>query len=90
MISQSHGYNIEYKLLKVLAMTRQENVLDIKNMVCDRCCMVVSNVFTSLGLEPVHVELGKVELKEPPEIDLNEIDFRLQEKGFEILHEPEG
>ena len=71
-------------------MTRQENVLDIKNMVCDRCCMVVSNVFTSLGLEPVHVELGKVELKEPPEIDLNEIDFRLQEKGFEILHEPEG
>ncbi len=51
--------------------------------------MVVSEVFSALGLEPVHVELGKVELAEPPEIDLNEIDFRLQDKGFEILQEPE-
>ena len=49
-------------------MTSQDNILYIKNMVCDRCCMVVSEVFSALGLEPVHVELGKVELAEPPAI----------------------
>ena len=68
-------------------MSSRDNIIYIKNMVCDRCCMVVSEVFVSLGLEPVHVELGKVELAESPVIDHNEIDLRLQEKGFEILQD---
>ena len=86
MIFESQSSKRE-QYLEGVAMSRWDNIIYIKNMVCDRCCMVVSEVFVSLGLEPVHVELGKVELEEPPEIDLNEIDFRLQEKGFEILQD---
>ena len=36
----------------------------IKNMVCDRCKMVVKSELEQLGLQPLMVELGEVELKE--------------------------
>lgn len=38
--------------------------LYIKNMVCERCKLVVKNELLKLGLHPVSVELGEVELLE--------------------------
>ena len=42
--------------------------LYIKNMVCSRCKMVVKSVFENIGINPIVVELGEVEL----ENDINE------------------
>ena len=35
-----------------------ENTLHIKNMVCNRCIMVVKSQLEQLGLHPLSVELG--------------------------------
>ena len=37
--------------------------LYVKNMVCSRCKMVVKTVFENIGINPVSVELGEVELE---------------------------
>lgn len=36
----------------------QENILHIKNMVCNRCIMVVEDQLKRLGLQPLSVELA--------------------------------
>lgn len=60
--------------------------LYIKNMVCNRCVMVVKQEFEKAGLKPADVKMGEVELnKEPSENQLLRINLRLQELGFEIL-----
>ena len=43
----------------------ETHILPIKNMVCDRCVMVVTRLLERLGLHPVRVELGEAELVEP-------------------------
>lgn len=61
--------------------------LYIKNMVCNRCKMVVQTELIKLGLHPVSVQLGVVELAENT-IDSSkqrEIAESLQHFGFEIL-----
>ncbi len=61
--------------------------LYIKNMVCNRCKMVVQTELTKLGLHPISVQLGAVELAENT-IDASkqkEIEETLQRFGFEIL-----
>ena len=58
----------------------------IKNMVCNRCVMVVKNIFTDAGAEPEAVILGKVTLPTPPTSSQYEkIEKKLNEVGFEIL-----
>lgn len=60
--------------------------LYIKNMVCDRCVMVVKDVFTKAGLPPTHVELGQVELAEEiGEATKQVLADELQQLGFEIM-----
>ena len=60
--------------------------LYIKNMVCNRCIMVVKNEFEKLGYPPVNVQLGEVEIKEDlPQKDLAAINFRMKEYGFELI-----
>lgn len=60
--------------------------LYIKNMVCGRCKMVVRTTLEQLGLHPVSVELGEVELSEdtidPHKQPLNEA---LHQLGFELI-----
>lgn len=58
----------------------------IKNMVCNRCKMVVKSTIEKLGLHPLQVELGEVTLQE------NDISFvkeqlklELQSFGFDLL-----
>nr|WP_302829881.1 AraC family transcriptional regulator [uncultured Bacteroides sp.] len=41
-----------------------ENTLHIKNMVCNRCIMVIKNQLEQLGLQPLSVELGIVVLSD--------------------------
>lgn len=58
----------------------------IKNMVCNRCILVVRQEFEKAGLNPIDVTLGEVELaKEPDEEQYQQLDESLTELGFEIL-----
>ena len=58
----------------------------IKNMVCNRCKMVVKSTLEKLSLHPMQIELGEIELEE------NDISFvkdqlkqELQAFGFDLL-----
>lgn len=60
--------------------------LYIKNMVCNRCKMVVKAELEKAGLHPLTVELGEVEIKEELNTDiLQQLDASLQVLGFEII-----
>ena len=60
--------------------------LYIKNMVCNRCIMVVKQEMENMKLNPQHVSMGEVELRKPltktEELQLND---RLKTLGFELL-----
>jgi AraC-like DNA-binding protein len=61
--------------------------LFIKNMVCDRCIMVVRAELERLDLHPDAVSLGTADLSEDvlsPETEAT-LDSRLKEIGFELL-----
>lgn len=58
----------------------------IKNMVCNRCIMVVRQVFESLDYPPVHISLGEVETATPIENDeLDSLREKLTGFGFELI-----
>ena len=60
--------------------------LYIKNMVCSRCIMVVKSKLQKLGLSPITVNLGEVEIKE--NISKQQKDTlakHLQSLGFELI-----
>ena len=60
--------------------------LYIKNMVCNRCIMVVRQEFEKEGLNPLEVNMGEVVLSESvSESQLKSIGNRLTDLGFEIL-----
>lgn len=60
--------------------------LYIKNMVCNRCIMVVKDRLEALGLHPLSVELGRVELAgEADEAMLQSIRQSLEPLGFELI-----
>jgi hypothetical protein len=58
----------------------------IKNMVCNRCKMVVKTTLEKLGLHPMQVELGEVVLEENDIFPIKEqLKKELQSFGFELL-----
>jgi len=58
----------------------------VKNMVCNRCIMVVKNVFEDLGYAPVRISLGNVETANPiPDYDLEKLKKSLVVYGFELI-----
>ena len=62
--------------------------INIKNMVCNRCIMVVSQIFNEAGINVESVQLGKVKTTE--EVDPDKLDYlnsRLESVGFEIIHD---
>jgi len=62
--------------------------VQIKNMVCNRCIMVVSQIFNDEGIEVEHIQLGKVTTAETIEPDkLERISQKLNRVGFEIIHD---
>lgn len=61
-------------------------ILHIKNMVCDRCVLVVRQQLDQLQLQYNHIQLGQVELKEEPTAEKREeLRSLLQQQGFELL-----
>lgn len=60
----------------------------IKNMVCNRCILVVSQVFNEAGIEVENIQLGKVKTKQEiePEI-LEHVNLQLKKVGFEIIND---
>ncbi len=62
--------------------------INIKNMVCNRCIMVVSQIFDEEGIEVENIQLGKV--KTTGEVEQNKLELisnRLNRAGFEILND---
>lgn len=66
--------------------TVEMNKLKIKNMVCDRCIMVVGQVFDKVQIPVSEVVLGEVTLVYPfTEQQKEVLDKELKEVGFEII-----
>ena len=60
--------------------------LHIKNMVCDRCVMVVRQQLDELLLDYKNIQLGEVELSEnPDQAQLDQLRLNLEQQGFELL-----
>ncbi|MGB4844253.1 MAG: AraC family transcriptional regulator [Ferruginibacter sp.] len=60
--------------------------LYIKNMVCNRCIMVVKQELETLGLKPIRVSMGEAELKKQLSAkQMQQLNSRLLQLGFEIL-----
>ncbi|MGV8094606.1 MAG: helix-turn-helix domain-containing protein [Mangrovibacterium sp.] len=60
--------------------------LYIRNMVCDRCKMVVKAELENMGLHPLSVELGEVELdREITNQEKQQFSERLQQLGFSLI-----
>lgn len=58
----------------------------IKNMVCNRCILVVSEIFNEAGYTDASVQMGKVTVSNPlPSERLEIIETRLNKVGFEII-----
>jgi AraC-like DNA-binding protein len=61
-------------------------LLTIKNMVCDRCILVVEQQLQHQGLEVKNIALGEVEVSpDPSEEKLTEISAALKVLGFELI-----
>lgn len=55
-------------------------------MVCNRCKMVVKSILEKLGLHPLQMELGEIELQENDIFDVKEkLTQELQAVGFDLL-----
>ncbi len=63
-----------------------ENVICIKNMVCNRCVMAVTAILKKAGIVPLNVELGAVTLSEPLSPKARErLEPLLESYGFELI-----
>ncbi len=64
-------------------------MLYIKNMVCNRCIMVVDRILNDMRLSPVNVSLGTVCLAvTPTATQLTDLSQRLEAVGFSLLDDP--
>lgn len=60
--------------------------INIKNMVCNRCIMVVSQIFEKAGIATETVQLGKVKTTDEVAPDqLEQLNESLMSMGFEII-----
>jgi AraC-like DNA-binding protein len=58
----------------------------IKNMVCDRCIAVVSNIFREAGFPVKDVQLGNISVETAiPTEQLKLVEEKLKNSGFEII-----
>lgn len=67
-------------------ISNPENALHIKNMVCNRCIMVVRSQLEQLGLQPVSVELGIAVLPDKVTDKVHHaVKEALEPFGFELI-----
>ncbi len=61
-------------------------ILHIKNMVCPRCIMVVSQIFTELTISYTYIHLGEVQLtKELDQQTKIQLSRKLETVGFALI-----
>ncbi|WP_227740364.1 response regulator transcription factor [Salegentibacter sp. BLCTC] len=64
----------------------KENILHIKNMVCDRCLMSVENTLREQNLNYITINLGRVELENQlSPSQFQDLKDALATNGFEIV-----
>lgn len=63
----------------------EEFLLNIKNMVCNRCIKVVEEEIEKLGYNVVDISLGEVKISSSTKIDTRQIKTVLEENGFELI-----
>ena len=61
----------------------------IKNMVCDRCKMVVQQIAEGVQATTEELQLGKVVLNIPQNFDEKKFSKALQKNGYELMQHPE-
>jgi AraC-like DNA-binding protein len=61
--------------------------LNIKNMVCNRCKTVVSQIFNNEGFQVLFIELGKVVFEENINNNFIKLEGALKKEGFELIKE---
>lgn len=67
-------------------MEEQEHVIFIKNMVCNRCILVVTEMLKDLHPTPLKVELGMaIVQKQLQPADRETIKAALEKYGFELI-----
>lgn len=67
------------------------NTIFIKNMVFDRCIMVVQNELEKLGLDAKNIKLGEVILsKEITSLEKENLSKTLEPLGFEVIDDKKG
>ncbi len=59
-------------------------------MVCPRCKSVVSETIGKFNLQIVDLQLGEVEVLADASLDLNLLNLKLQEDGFELIFDRES
>ncbi len=63
----------------------------IKNMVCNRCIMVVQDVFNNLGYPPSRINLGEVETSNSlSQVELEKLNASMVSLGFELIDDTKG
>ena len=63
-----------------------QNVIYIKNMVCDRCIKSVSKILCDMQIEHQTVLLGEVSSNSQIDTALKEeLKYRLRDEGFELI-----
>ena len=71
---------------KTNAVMERENVFYIKNMVCNRCILVVTRLLEKAGFTPLDVGLGTAVVQEKPGREQREAFRKLLEAyGFELI-----
>ncbi|WP_142713853.1 helix-turn-helix domain-containing protein [Fodinibius sediminis] len=67
-------------------MSRSEKViLNIKNMVCPRCIMVVRDTLSEMGFMIEEISLGKAVVRADDSVSMEQVDEKLKEYGFELI-----
>jgi hypothetical protein len=62
----------------------------VKNMVCDRCVLVVQNQLIELGISGANVTLGEVKIAESlTKQQRTQLEKMLENVGFELVKSPE-
>lgn len=75
-----------YLLFSPHFLKQEQMKIYIKNMVCDRCIMVVKNELEKLGFQTLNISLGEVELNyDLTESEKTNIDNHLKIFGFELI-----
>ena len=63
-----------------------EKSIFIKNMVCDRCVLVVTEVVKNLGLDLQFIDMGKIVLAEVLTFEqAAQLERKLSDLGFELI-----